>query len=394
MPWRRRPASSVAVNAPEARAERVVREYDAQGWHRTGTETDHRSALWLAEHVRARGAKPVLEPFELHRLDPGECYVDVHGERIPGLPLFDGPLTDAHGVVGLLRPVGTDGTIGLVDIPPHDGPASTGACARARRQARHEAIVAVTRGSHPGLALVNAPSFIAPFGPPVLQVGSEAGARLADAAAEGVAVRVVLEARRTEATATNVAATIVGADPFLPPIAVMTPRSGWWHGAAERGGGLACWLEVLRVVAERMPRRSVHFIATSGHELGHLGLQAYLARRPALPPKALVWLHLGANVGAAGETGERLTVSAPAYEAAALDALRRHGVAPGEVAPIGAIPPGEAHDIMAAGGDFVSLLGSNSHFHLPSDRWPDAVHIPRLARIAAALAGLVEELAR
>jgi hypothetical protein len=32
----------------------------------------------------------------------------------------------------------------------------------------------VTRGSHPGLALLNAEQFNAPYGPPALQVSSEA----------------------------------------------------------------------------------------------------------------------------------------------------------------------------------------------------------------------------
>ena len=34
----------------------------------------------------------------------------------------------------------------------------------------------------------------------------------------------------------------------LPPVCVMTPRSGWHANASERGGGLVCWLETMRAV--------------------------------------------------------------------------------------------------------------------------------------------------
>ena len=63
---------------------------------------------------------------------------------------------------------------------------------------------------------------------------------------------------------------------------VMTPRSGWWSCGSERGGGIACWLEIMRAVHAAKPARDVLFVASSGHELGHLGLDAYMARRPDL----------------------------------------------------------------------------------------------------------------
>ena len=44
--------------------------------------------------------------------------------------------------------------------------------------------------------------------------------------------------------------------------------------ASERGGGLACWLEIMRAVRNGKPARDVLFVASSGHELGHLGLAA------------------------------------------------------------------------------------------------------------------------
>ena len=104
-----------------------------------------------------------------------------------------------------------------------------------------------------------------------------------------------------------------GKQPALPPVCVMTPRSGWYFNASERGGGLVCWLEALRACAVARPLRTVRFVASSGHELGHLGLHAYLTRNPTLARDAAAWIHFGANIGAA--TGEvRLTCSDKSLE--------------------------------------------------------------------------------
>ena len=67
--------SQISPNALEQRVARVIQEYDAQGYHRTGTEFDNASADWLAGQVRQLGLKPSLEPFTLNRVDPQLAYV-------------------------------------------------------------------------------------------------------------------------------------------------------------------------------------------------------------------------------------------------------------------------------------------------------------------------------
>jgi len=46
------------------------------------------------------------------------------------------------------------------------------------------------------------------------------------------------------------------------------------------------------------------FTANSGHELGHLGLDDFMARRPGwerpVTEGGAVWVHYGANIGAVG----------------------------------------------------------------------------------------------
>ena len=255
----------------------VIQAYGEQGFHRTGTEVDRRSGDWLADEVRQIGLEPVLEEFSLSRVDPLHASLDVNGRKIDGLPLFDGGFTDAAGVVGKLGSLNSDAAIGLTEIPPNA--AETGALGEARRQNKHEAIVVITRGRRPGFCPSNADSFLRPFGPPVLQVASDEASFLVDCARQGAKAVLTAHAERVQGQAFNVTTVVPGTDKSLAPLVVMTPRSGWWWCASERGGGVACWLEIMRTISAARPVRDVLFVASSGHELGHLGLDAFIDRR-------------------------------------------------------------------------------------------------------------------
>jgi hypothetical protein len=379
------------MSEAEERISGIIRAYDAQGRHRTGTEVDRRSADWLAGLVRALGLEPSLEPFPLHRVNPLPSCIELDGHEITGLPLFDGTFTGEAGTQGRLGPLGSTAEIGLTALPPVEH--ATGPFREARRTGGHRGIVAVTRGGAPGIAALNAPDFATPFGPPVLQVGKEHEPWLEQAAAQGAGARLVVAATREQAEALNVTARIAGSEPGIPALVVMTPRSGWWQCASERGGGLACWIEAMRAVAERGTRRDVIFIASSGHELGHLGIEAFIARRPGLAEGALAWVHLGANIGAAAG-GVRLAASDTELQRLALDALDREGASPAAVVAAGTAPNGEARNVHRRGGRYLSLVGSNSLFHLEADRWPGAVDAPAVTRHAAACAGLIVALAQ
>src|SRR5690606_27719024 len=145
--------------------------------------------------------------------------------------------TDGDGISGSLGLLGTKADIGLVRVTP--GGAADG-LDDARRDGIHRAIVAVTDGGRPGLAPRNAASFRDPYGPPVLQVAGEALDWLREAAEAQAWASLVARAERTRTEAFNVVVAVPGTDSTLDPLVVMTPRSGWWHCAGERGGGLAC----------------------------------------------------------------------------------------------------------------------------------------------------------
>ena len=101
---------------------------------------------------------------------------------------------------------------------------------------------------------------------------------------QGAEALLTAHVERTPVKAFNVVTVVPGTDKGAPPLVVMTPRSGWWGCASERGGGLACWLEIMRAMCAARPVRDTLFLASSGHELGHLGLDAFIQRRPRLSP--------------------------------------------------------------------------------------------------------------
>lgn len=381
--------SGRAMEQQQERVSRIVREYDGQGWHRTGSDVDRGSAEWLADLVRGHGLEPTLQPVTLERIEPRAGYVEIDGRRVDGLPVFDGGFTGPEGVVGRLGPLGSDAEIGLARVEVVGGSDEYG---RVRRNGPHGGLVAVTVGGEPGLAPGNAPDFLAPFGPPAVQVGSDVWDWLSGHADRRSMARVVADVESIPATAFNVVVETRGRNDGLTPLAVMTPRSGWWACAAERAGGIACWLEVLGRLGEANAMRNVIFVATTGHELGHLGLETFLASRPGLATGAVSWIHLGSSIGAAREPRLLIYTSDDELERLALETMSAAGAATPPVAPRGAAG-GESRNIADRGGRYLSIAGGHATFHLEADRWPSAVDVPSLAAYAHAVVQMAETLA-
>lgn len=369
-----------------------IEGWDAIGDHRTGTAGDRQTSDWLTGCVRSAGLEPRRDDFELCRWVLERCGVDIDGTLVEGVPLFDGGTTDPDGIAGDLGRLGEnrdDATIGIGAFGNAAGSAND-ALAAARQSSDYAAIVAVSRMDTrvTGLALQNADRFNDPYGPPVLQVATEHEAWLDAAAARRVSARLTAYVTRKTATGSNVFCRVPGRDPSLPPLTVVTPKSAWWVCTAERGGGIAVWLALLRYFAANQPARDVLFIATSGHELGHLGLDHFLAAHPAGAGRC--WIHLGANF-AAVDSRIRLQASDAQLMGSTRATLSAHGVTV-STTPLGGRPGGEARNIHDRDERYVSLLGSNRWFHHPDDRWPDTVDLGRAERVARAVLAIAARL--
>src|SRR5215471_21648766 len=222
--------SRASPGALEQRVASLLEAFDAQGNHRTGTAVDNASAEWLADQVRQLGIEPSLEPFTLSRVDPQLAYARIATRRIDGVPMFDAAFTSADGISGRLGPLGSDAEIGLAETSPvnvaHTAEADI---IPAARQSRHKAVILITGATRPGLFLSNAPAFLNPAGPPMLQVSNVESAWLKQQAQQRAEATVVAFVKREPAQAVNVTARIAGQNPSLSPLIFVAPRSGWWQ---------------------------------------------------------------------------------------------------------------------------------------------------------------------
>src|SRR4029078_1127804 len=121
---------------------------------------------------------------------------EVDGQRIEGVPFFDGGFTGETGIVGTIGTAESNADIALVTIDSAAVGTEGRGLEKLRRSDAHRAIVAITSSDTPGLTLSNAGSFASPFGVPVLQVSSEHQARLGQLAAAGARVTYVVAAGR------------------------------------------------------------------------------------------------------------------------------------------------------------------------------------------------------
>ena len=382
-----------SIGTLEERVATVLQAFDAQGNHRSGTEVDNASAEWLADQVRQLGVEPSLEPFTLSRVDPQLAYARIAARRFDGVPMFDANFTSADGISGRLGPLGSDAEIGLAETSPvnvaHTAEADI---IPAARQSRHRAVILITGATRPGLFLSNAPAFLNPAGPPMLQVSNVESAWLKQQAQQRAEATVVAFVKREPAQALNVTAKISGRDQSLGPLIFMAPRSGWWQCVSEQGSRLVCWLEIMRVLAAARPARDCHFVAMSGHELAFMGMAPYLKNRQDLIKRAEAWIFLGSDIGAPRQPN-LIHASDDALEHWLVAALAKQGLTVDAKEQQSAKARAETAAIQRGGGRFVTLACASSVFHNVGDRWPEAADVATLARYAKALANGAMQLA-
>jgi hypothetical protein len=204
---------------------------------------------------------------------------------------------------------------------------------------------------------------------------------------------LVAQVGRITARAYNVTAKIAGRDPTLAPLVIMTPYSGWWQCASERGGGLGCWLETMQTLAAAKPDRDCLFVACSGHEIGFLGMDVYTKARPDLIGHAHAWIYFGASIGAPRQPN-LIHASDPALEQWTAAAMAREQLDINNKAEHGTVPRGEIGAVHRGGGRYVAVVCGTDVFHHAADRWPDEVDVAILARYASAFAKGALELAQ
>lgn len=369
-------------------ATRLVKAFDGSGVHRMCTPGDFASGAWFEAEAAKTGNTVTRMRVPTQQTVVEEAYVECAGLRMEGLPMFDAP--PCAGLSGTLGMAGDASDIGLAEFPSNAASIKGQALEKLRRTCAHKALIIATRVTGDSLAPINAQFFGTLIGPPVLQVPGIQFKALSELAAKHAPATLVSRYRREPMDSYNIEARAASGT-NAAPVAVVTPRTGWWESTAERAGGMVAWLAALEAATHLKRagqlKRDVAAWATCGHELGHIGLNEMTRLNMLTVTGAKYWLHLGANLGGAGNLTMMVRASVQADAEAMRDLLAAEGY-PREhilVEPDSKLS-GEGHDLHHLGAKVLSLAGSNLHFHAASDRWPGNVNVAGIASISRAVA--------
>lgn len=371
-------------------AERRIRAYEEMGIHRTGREADNKTTWWMMEELRKVGVDADWQTWRFPRVEIHDASIRFGGWDIPAVPTYDCAFTDHRGVTGILR---SDTGPGIVVWEfAHDDQERMAAgiysSFELARQDGADGIILVMGDPDGHPVLRNAEQPRNPIELPVLQVAPMDAGPLLDAI--GAEANMIVDGGRVDAPADNVVASIPGADPAAAPVVLMTPKSGWYTCAAERGGGIAIWLDVAGRIAANPGRRTLNLVASSGHELHHLGLEHYIEQLGDAAHDVHAWMHLGASIGS--RNGQ------PGYAASddelfniATDALNAQGLKR-RAFPVGNAGYGEARNIGEINGRFASFLGGHPYFHSPQDTYDRCIDPQSLAKHTNATEQIVRHM--
>ncbi len=364
---------------------RVVEAYAGFGDHHTGTEADRLTTAWLTGVLQGLGAEVTLEPFQFERYIV-EASLSAEGEPVPIAPVFYSGLgrtdTERLDVIELDRSVAgpadaLDKFVAVDADPGSDSDPDSGGS---------DALVVAVEGPDDLPVWCNRVPWVKPVderatGRAAVVVPANWAERIRAGA------RLTFEARLETTTSHNLVAALGsaagvedGAD-----VIITTPLTGWTPAAGERGTGLAT---ALAMAADLATDHRVRFVACSGHELDHIGMQHHLAAteiggRPVI--------HLGASVGAVDRSTDGAAPLAPGrmmLTTAAEPVRAELATIAGEANWRAVDPPvwpGEGGGWRAAGASVLSFVGGFEHFQVTSDL-PEAATTPEAVQRSTAVA--------
>lgn len=393
---------------------RDVEHYVALGNKRSGGSGDMAVGTWLEREMEALGFRCTRHAIEVPWFEPEEARLSIGQEDFPVLPVGIAVPTPRGGLAGDIRIVAPPGAMPPSDARRGSAPfialaflpyarwssAATpivGQTVRVCRAAGAAAVILVTTGPTGKAIMLNADG-VAPISDiPVATIGYADAARIV--ASQGDGARLHLRGPAGRRAAFNLVARRGSARG--KQLIVSTPRSGWFACGAERGPGIAVWLDLARRLAKE--ERDIVFLCTSGHEFENLGAEHII--KDALPPPATtsLWIHLGAGF-ACNDWHEFGTLLVPLHNVdsqrflAASKSLvatcrRLFAGQPGLEAAYATddLLTGELKVIVSNGyANCVGLFGAHRFHHLETDGI-NCVHAEAMAQVSNSLIQLIEE---
>ena len=348
-----------------------VQRYDSFGVHRYGSSGLDHALDWIADELKQAGLAVSSQPFSLHRqYDFKKATLTVDGQAHTVMPQWW--LADSQASFALTASIAPDGDALAPDafvraLLPFDRGAYLNAQHRAaieRALARQPRAVLLTI-DHPSgeIFTYNVAQTDRAWQVPVILVAPKDNAALDAAQRSGQPVSLAVQgAMRRDVPGRNVVARLDRGKGKW--IVVSTPVSSWFTSTCERAPGIAGFLALARLATQGWPQADFVFVATSGHEIGHGGMEQFLHAGAPKPEATVAWVHLGASLACNG--AQRVILTSDAMESSVdrgfkgIDAARFVGAQAGV---------GELREVLAAGYPrFFGMAGTHPYFHTPADR--------------------------
>jgi len=333
-----------------------ITRYETFGVHRYGLESADATLDWIASELTLAGLKVSEQRFRMDRqyvlkigtLRMGEKLIDVVPQWWP---------PEENTSFDLTAPIAPDG-LARLSLPYDRG---------AYLNDSHRAKLAEAFASKPQAVLLdidhpsgeiftyNVDQASKPWPVPVLLVAPKDVPLLKDGRTISVSVRA---AYRQEVKGRNIVARLDrGRGKSL---VISTPVTSWFTSTCERGPGLAGFLAMARLAKQRFTQHDLLFVATSGHEIGHGGMEAFM-KDGAPPPKATAaWAHFGSSLACRDPVVRAINSSA------SMTGLVDRGFAGIEGMRLtdDRAAVGELREVHAAGYEnFFGMAGSHKLFH-------------------------------
>lgn len=361
-----------------------IARYESFGLHRYGLESTDATLDWIAAELALAGLTTTEQQVRMDRqyvLETGSLRI---GDRtIDVVPQWWPP--EERECFELTAEIGPGG-FAHVSLP-YDRGAYLNDAHRARLEeafaTKPKAVLLDT--GHPSGAIFtyNVDQASKPWPVPVLLVAPRDTALLQVGASATATVR---GAYRRDVEGCNIVGRLDRGHARW--LVISTPVTGWFISTGERGPGIAGFLALARLTGQAFTAHNLAFVATSGHEIGHGGMERFMHDGAPRPADTAAWAHLGSSLAC------RDPVVTAINSSAALAALVDKHFAgirgmrlTGEQAAIG-----ELRDVHAAGyANFFGMAGSHRLFHTPSDNAAavdPALLVPMARAFANALAAV------
>ncbi len=274
------------------------------GDHRTGNEGDRNTSAWIAKELNSLGYKTQFQNFTVRQYSFRDGFILYNNKKLKTYPHW-WPEEASFSVTAPLMPekkgkTSYEGNIVLTRFPR----TLTGAYLKPfHRTIIHEiaargarAAVVITEHASGEIFMYNVKADDEPSPIPVVLIGQNDEPILKNAIEKNIPITISIRGEyREKARTRNVIAEL---NRGRKKIVISTPLSGWFTCAAERGPGIALFLGLARWIARNNLKAHFIFIGTTGHEIGHGGMDLFMNQKAPRSEDTYCWLHLGASLAA------------------------------------------------------------------------------------------------